>query len=63
MRIASRWYSSFILTRPFEEEERISLPTWTSWPLWAHHINVSEQSYSIQGQVDTPSSPVATSTS
>ena len=22
MRIASRWYSSFILTRPMEEEER-----------------------------------------
>ena len=37
MRIASRWYSSFILEA-----------------VGANRINVSEQSYSIQGKVDVP---------
>ena len=55
MRIASRWYSSFILTRPMEEE----IADFTAnldflEAVGANHINVSEQSYSIQGQMDTP---------
>ena len=55
MRIASRWYSSFILTRPIEEE----IADFTAnldflEAVGANRINVSEQSYSIQGQMDTP---------
>jgi inosose dehydratase len=55
MRIASRWYSSFLLTRPIEEEEKdfnANLDFLAA--VGANRINVSEQSYSIQGQVDTP---------
>ena len=55
MRIASRWYSSFILTRPMEEEEKdFSANLDFLEAVGANRINVSEQSYSIQGQVDTP---------
>ena len=55
MRIASRWYSSFILTRPIEEE----IADFTAnldflEAVGANRINVSEQSYSIQGEMDTP---------
>lgn len=55
MRIASRWYSSFILTRPIEEE----IADFTACldflaAVGANRVNVSEQSYSIQGQMDTP---------
>lgn len=55
MRIASRWYSSYLLTRPIEEEEKdfISNLEFLS-AVGADRINVSEQSYSIQGQIDTP---------
>ena len=54
MRIASRWYSSFILTRPIEEE----IADFTKnldflEAVGANRINVSEQSYSIQGQMAT----------
>ena len=55
MRIASRWYSSFILTRPIEEEEKDFIATLEFLAaVGANRVNVSEQSYSIQGQVDTP---------
>ena len=55
MRIASRWYSSFILTRPFEEEEKDFIANLDFLAaVGANRINVSEQSYSIQGQMDTP---------
>ena len=55
MRIASRWYSSFILTRSIEEE----IADFTAnldflEAVGANRINVSEQSYSIQGEMDTP---------
>lgn len=55
MRIASRWFSSFLLTKPFEEvaadfERNLSFLA----ALGANRINVSEQSHSIQGQTDTP---------
>lgn len=55
MRIASRWYSSFILTRPIEEEEAEFSKTLDFLAaVGANRVNVSEQSYSIQGQLDTP---------
>ena len=55
MRIASRWYSSFILTRPLEEEEKDFISNLDFLEaVGADRINVSEQSYSIQGQMDTP---------
>lgn len=55
MRIASRWFSSFLLTRPFEEvaadfEKNLDFLA----AVGANRINVSEQSYSIQGQTETP---------
>ncbi len=55
MRIASRWYSSFLLTRPIEEEEKDFIANLEFLAaVGANRINVSEQSYSIQGQMDTP---------
>ena len=55
MRIASRWYSSFLLTRPIEEEEKDFIANLEFLAaVGADRINVSEQSYSIQGQMDTP---------
>ncbi|MEA4897246.1 MAG: myo-inosose-2 dehydratase [Christensenellaceae bacterium] len=55
MRIASRWYSSFILTRPIEEEEaEFAKALDFLEAVGANRVNVSEQSYSIQGQIDTP---------
>ena len=55
MRIASRWYSSFILTRPIEEEiADFNANLDFLEAVGANRINVSEQSYSIQGQMDTP---------
>lgn len=54
MRIASRWYSSFILTRPYEEEEKDFIANLDFLAaVGANRINVSEQSYSIQGKLDT----------
>ena len=56
MRIASRWYSSFILTRSMEEEEKDFIANLDFLEaVGANHINVSEQSYSIQGK--EPSGP------
>ena len=55
MRIASRWYSSFLLTRPFEEEEKDFIANLDFLAaVGANRINVSEQSYSIQGKMDVP---------
>ena len=55
MRIASRWYSSFILTRSMEEEEKDFIANLDFLAaVGANRINVSEQSYSIQGKVDVP---------
>ena len=55
MRVASRWFSSFLLTKPFEEvaadfEQNLAFLQ----AVGANRINVSEQSHSIQGQPDTP---------
>ena len=55
MSIASRWYSSFILTRTIEEEEKDFISSLDFLEaVGANRINVSEQSYSIQGQLDIP---------
>ena len=55
MRIASRWYSSFILTRPIKEEEKDFIQNLDFLAaVGANRINVSEQSYSIQGKQDVP---------
>ena len=55
MRVASRWFSSFILTKPMEQVEADFLRELDFLSaVGANRINVSEQSYSIQGQADTP---------
>ena len=55
MRIASRWFSSFLLTKPYEEVEADFIANLDFLAaVGANRINVSEQSYSIQGQMDTP---------
>jgi inosose dehydratase len=55
MRIASRWFSSFILTQPIEQVEADFVKELDFLAaVGANRINVSEQSYSIQGQMDTP---------
>lgn len=55
MRIASRWFSSFLLTQPFDQvrkdfEKELDFLA----AVGCNRINVSEQSHSIQGQLDTP---------
>lgn len=55
MRVASRWFSSFLLTQPYaqvEAEFYAQLDFLAA--VGANRINVSEQSYSIQGQMDVP---------
>lgn len=53
MRIASRWHSSFLLTRPFDEEiADFNQDLDFLEAVGANRINVSEQSYSIQGKTD-----------
>lgn len=55
MRIASRWFSSFILTQPIEQVEADFIRELDFLAaVGANRINVSEQSYSIQGQMDAP---------
>lgn len=55
MSIASRWFSSFLLTKSLEEvaedfERNLDFLS----AVGAKRINVSEQSHSIQGQLNTP---------
>ena len=55
MRIASRWFSSFLLTRHYEEvEAEFVRELGFLAAVGADRINVSEQSYSIQGKLDVP---------
>lgn len=55
MRIASRWFSSFLLTKPYEEVEADFIANLDFLAaVGADRINVSEQSGSIQGKLDTP---------
>lgn len=50
MRIASKWFSSFLVTRPYEEVEAEFVKELDYLEaLGADRINVSEQSYSVQG--------------
>ena len=55
MEICNQWFSSFLLTKPFEEVEkdcRAQLAFLKA--MGAKIIGFSEQSYSVQGQMDTP---------
>lgn len=50
MRIASKWFSSFLATKPYEETEREFIKELDYLEaMGADRINVSEQSYSVQG--------------
>lgn len=53
--ICNQWFSSFLITKPFEEVEkefRAQLAFLKA--MGAKVIGCSEQSYSVQGQLDTP---------
>ena len=53
--ICNQWFSSFLITKPFEEVEkefRAQLAFLKA--VGAKVIGASEQSYSVQGQLDTP---------
>ena len=55
MSVASRWFSSFILTQPLQkvaDDFKKELDFLSA--VGCSRINVSEQSYSIQGQMDIP---------
>ena len=55
MRIASRWFSSFLLTKPYEEVEAEFIKELEFLAaVGCNRINVSEQSFSIQGKTDIP---------
>lgn len=55
LQIANRWFSSFILTKPFSQVEKDFRENCAFLAkLGAERIGVSEQSHSIQGQMDTP---------
>jgi inosose dehydratase len=55
MQICNQWFSSFLLTKPFEEVEkecRAQLAFLKA--MGSKIIGFSEQSYSVQGQLETP---------
>jgi len=55
LEICNAWYSTFILTKPYEEvEEELIKSADHLHELGAKVVGVSEQSYSIQGQMDVP---------
>ncbi len=55
MEICNQWFSSFLLTKPFEEVERDCRAQLSFLKaMGAKIIGFSEQSYSVQGQMDTP---------
>lgn len=55
MRVASRWFSSFLLTKPYDAVQADFIRELDFLAaLGADRINVSEQSYSIQGKTDVP---------
>lgn len=55
MEICNQWFSAFILTQPFEEVEQTFRRQLTYLrEMGAKVIGVSEQSYSVQGMLDTP---------
>ena len=53
--ICNQWFSSFLITKPFEEVEKEFRAQLTFLKaMGAKVIGTSEQSYSVQGQMDTP---------
>lgn len=55
LKIANQWFSSFVLTKPMEEVERDFIEQCKFLKaMGADRIGASEQSYSIQGQMNTP---------
>ena len=55
MKIASRWFSSYLLEESYERnEERMRQSIEFVAKVGAKRINVCEQSYSIQGKLDQP---------
>ncbi len=55
MEICNQWFSSFLLTKPFEEVERDCRAQLAFLKaMGSRIIGFSEQSYSVQGQMDTP---------
>lgn len=55
MEICNQWFSCFLITKPFEEVEREFRSQLTYLKtMGAKIIGASEQSYSVQGMVDTP---------
>ena len=53
--ICNQWFSSFLITKPFEEVEKEFRAQLTFLKaMCAKVIGASEQSYSVQGQMDTP---------
>jgi inosose dehydratase len=53
--ICNQWFSSFLLTQPLEEVERAFRAQLTFLKaMGSRIIGASEQSYSVQGQMDTP---------
>lgn len=55
MQICNCWFSTFLISKPYEETEREFIKKVDFLKeMGAKVIGVSEQSYSIQGQMDTP---------
>lgn len=55
IRICNQWFSSFLISKPFEETEAEFIRTVDFLKeMGADVIGVSEQSYSIQGKLDQP---------
>ncbi|MDC7289503.1 myo-inosose-2 dehydratase [Blautia schinkii] len=55
IQICNQWFSSFLISRPFEETEKeFQKATDFLKAMGAGVIGVSEQSYSIQGKLDQP---------
>lgn len=53
--ICNRWFSSFLITKPYEETEAAFIKELDFLKaVGARRIGVSEQSYSIQGMLDRP---------
>ena len=53
--ICNQWFSSFLITKPFEEvEKEVRAQLTFLKAMGAKVIGVSEQSHSVQGQMDTP---------
>lgn len=53
--ICNQWFSSFLITKPFEEVEKEFCAQLTFLKaMGAKVIGASEQSHSVQGQMDTP---------